>query len=362
MLYGHSESSGVLYGNHINIVSVLNLKKPQMEDKKKFLLDLAKIHDALTTQTENECIRRFLAFKVVLVAMSFEDLVNVRKYPSARKIRDVFLAHTQSSDFFAAFDASEEICKDKIDELISAMEAEMNEAYVPAPELTDTTLFRNITAILEKFHEDFYSGFRLSNNFLCTGEGQIKEISSNPIASVFYRYNSSRELSSFANYFISNLSQFSLSRLMLNSFKIDYILHAVNMCDTIFKDKNNRNSIDGLHEVIQREGIGNIEPLNKLKGEQPFWTLYKELRWLRNKLAGHMDKKEKLTDLMAKLEALNFQKAFDFVNELDKAVRQTSISHIVLRIHYYSFNQRIEDQNIIAMGEFKNRPYFEGKS
>lgn len=356
----------MLYGNHLNIVSVLNLKRPQMEDKKKFLLDLAKIHDALTTQTENECIRRFLAFKVILVAMSFEDLVNVRNYPIARKIRDVFLAHTQSGDFFAAFDASEEICKDKIDELISTMEAEMTEAYVPAPELTDTTLSKKITAIsrlvLEKFHEDFYSGYRVSNNFLCTREGQIKEISSNPIASVFYRYNSSRELSRFANYFILKLSQFSLSRLMLNSFKIDYILHAVNMCDTIFKNKNNRHSIDGLHEVIQREGIGNIEPLNKLKGEQPFWTLYMELRWLRNKLAGHMDKKEQLTGLMAKLDALNFQKAFDFVNELDKAVRQTSISHIVLWSHYNNFNQRIEDQNVIAMSGFKNRPYFGGKS
>lgn len=337
-----------------------------MEDKKKFLMDLAKIHDILTTQTENECIRRFLAFKVVLVAMSFEDLLNVRKYPGARKIRDVFLAHTQSSDFFAAFDASEEICKDKIDELISAMEAEMTEAYVPAPELTDIVLSTNITAIsrlvLEKFNKDFYSGFRVSNNFLCIGEGQIKEISSNPIASVFYRYNSSKELSNFANYFISNLSHFSLSRLMLNSFKIDYILHAVDMCDSIFKDNNNRHSIDGLHEVIQREGIGNIKPLNKLKGEQPFWMIYKELRWLRNKLAGHMDNEEQLTGLIAKLEALNFQKVFDFVNKLDKAVRQTSISHIVLQIHYYSFNQHIEDQNVIAMDGFKNRTYFGGKS
>ena len=137
------------------------------------------------------------------------------------------------------------------------------------PELSDYRLRNDIfeltKKILNKFEEDYFSGFRLNNNFLCARSEQISEISSNPIASVFYRYNSSKQLSFLSNYFISNLVSFPEMSFVLRNAKIDYVLHAVNMYDSIFRDDRNKHSIDGLHEVLLSENIGDISALDVLQ-------------------------------------------------------------------------------------------------
>jgi len=83
---------------------------------------------------------------------------------------------------------------------------------------------------------------------------------------------------------------------------------------------------------------------------------YKELRWFRNKLAGHMDKTEELNDLFIKLDKYNFNKAYDFVNNLDKAVWDAKNTHITLKVNYM-FNERINDENIIEIKGIKNKLY-----
>lgn len=270
--------------------------------------------------------------------------------------------HKQKKNFFEGFDAAEIINALLVDNLIKFMEENSELEGNHFPELDDESRKRSLIAlaklILEKYESDFYSGFRISNNFLCSQRGQIKEISSGPIASVFYRYNSSKELSILANYFFFNLFQFDgFENAIINS-KIDYVLHAVNMCDCIFKDYNNRLSIDGLYEILDSESIGNIEPLRQLKSDSNFWDIYRELRVLRNKLAGHMDKSTSLDNLLNKIKDFDLNSAFNFVNQLDKAVLETSRSHIAIQTHYMLNAQSINDETIIKIKGIQNQPYF----
>jgi len=297
--------------------------------------------------------------------MSFEDLVNNRQFSSIRPIRNIFLAHKQENDFFNAFDASNVIKNDLIEQLLAFMEANANLNENNFPELNDDRLRQDIfeltKQILDKFEEDYFSGFRLSNNFLCAQKDQVAEISSGPIASVFYRYNSSKQLGFLSNYFISNLISHTEMGFVLLNAKVDYILHAVNMFDSIFKDTSNRNSIDGLYEILIANNIGNTAALISLQQDSVFLTSYNQLRTIRNKLAGHMDKMIDLSNLLELVERLDFKIAFDFVNKLDKAVFDTSKTHIAIKVHYLP-NQpgalNIDDRNIIKVNGIQNEPYF----
>lgn len=331
-----------------------------MNEKLNYLLNISKLYESFIELTSNDCLKRFLAFKIVTSAMSFEDLIGSRRYPVMRDIRNVFLAHQQNGEFFDGFSASEEICKTNISALILDMEKYLGSSVNRVVELEDKQLLSDIHAltkqIISKYHKEFHEGFRLSNNFLCSGASQIKEISSNSISSTFYRYNSSKELSIFANFFITNLTSYKLSAILLRSFKIDYILHAINMWDSIFKDTKNRYSIDGLLEVMLNENIGDTTVLSALLVNTDAIKVYKELRWFRNKLAGHMDKKEELSDLFVKLDMYDINQAFDFVNSIDKAVWETKNTHIALKVHYMS-NEKIDGENIIEIKGIKNKTY-----
>ena len=169
-----------------------------MNEKLSFLINSSKLYREFTYLTQNDCLRRFLAFKIILNCMSFEDLVNIRQFESIRPIRNVFLAHKQEGEFFNAFQASNLIKSSLIDQLIAFMEDDAVLDENEFPELYDDVLRKQIfqltKQILSKFEKDYFSGFRLSNNFLCSQKGQISEISSGPIASVFYRYNSTKGL------------------------------------------------------------------------------------------------------------------------------------------------------------------------
>ncbi|EFA9900626.1 hypothetical protein ACOSE7_004339 [Escherichia coli] len=336
-----------------------------MNDKFCFLLKSSLLYKEFTTLTENDCLRRFLAFKIVLNCMSFEDLVGNRQFNSIRSIRDVFLAHKQEGDFFNAFNATNLINSSLIDKMISFMETHTTLDKSTFPELNDNRLrdkiFKVTKAILEKIEEDYFSGYRFSNNFLCTQKKQITEISSGPIASIFYRYNSSKQLGFFSNYFISNLINSHDMSLILHNAKIDYVLHAVNMFDCIFKDTKNIYSIDGLQEVLQAENIGDISALVSLQQDSSLLATYKKLRNIRNKLAGHMDNRNSLEDLLTSLDKLDFEDVFCFVNRLDKAVHDTAKTHVAIGVHYMHNQPRasnIDDLNVIEVNGLENEPYF----
>ena len=259
-----------------------------MEDKKRFLINSVLLYQKIIEKTENNCLRRFLAFKIIVNGMSFEDIANDRQFADIREIRDIFLAHKQNNQFTEAFNSSELIKNKNIGPLIDFMKGhlvdqaniEYFEELTNAEKLTD---FKNLSKlILQKFEEEFYVGYRISNNFLCTGEGQIKEVSSSDLAGAFYRYNSSKELSILSNFFIANLLNYPNYPNALQNFKIDYILHAVNMKDCIFKDNLNRHSIDGLYEVLNSSGIGDTSPLKPLLTDTDFQDKYTEMRHIRN--------------------------------------------------------------------------------
>ncbi|MEZ8042267.1 hypothetical protein ACED25_22145 [Vibrio sp. 1F263] len=331
-----------------------------MKEKLNYLLNVSKMYESIIEQTSNDCLKRFLAFKIILCFMSFEDLIKSRNNKAYRDIRNIFLAHQQNGEFFDAFYASDQITKIKISSTISEMENHLGGDFVKVNEILDANLNNDILSlskgVLGEYHKEFHEGYRLSNNFLFSGGDQIKEISSNPIASSFYRYNSSKELSIFANFFITNFINYNLSDLMLRSFKIDYILHAVNMWDTVFKDNNNRYSIDGLYEIVKKGNIGSIQALDSVRSDTDMLNTYKKLRLLRNKLSGHMDNKIALNTLFTKLDAFDINRAYEFVNVLDKAVWETANTHITMKFRYHS-NLKLKDENIIGIAGIKNRSY-----
>lgn len=335
-----------------------------MEDKKRFLLNSVLLYKKIIAQTDNNCLRRFLAFKIIVNAMSFEEIVNDRQFTDIREVRNIFLAHKQNNQFSKAFNSSELIKNKNIDQLIAFMTGHLadqtNIEYFE--ELTDSAKllkFENLSKqILKLFEEEFYVGFRISNNFLCTGEGQIKEVSSSNLAGSFYRFNSSKELSILSNFFITNLLTYPSYPNALQNFKIDYILHAVNMKDCIFKDTLNGHSIDGLFEVLTATNVGDTTALQGLQTDTPFQTKYDEMRHIRNKLAGHMDKREPLNELLKLVYDFDITTAYDFVNKLDKAVYDTSQTHFAIQHHYHSFNMKMNSKDIIAIEGLKNSDYY----
>ncbi|WP_144266305.1 hypothetical protein [Pontibacter ummariensis] len=336
-----------------------------MEDRKKYLLNSSLLYDSLLRQTDNSCIRRFLAFKIITNAMSYEDLFNNRIFNDFRQIRNVFLAHKQENSFIQAYSTSDSITDNKIQDLLKFMKENLSDPnnYLTFNELIDQSIktdLENLSKqILSLFHEEFYEGFRISNNFLCTGNGQIKEMSSSALSGVFYRYNSSKELSTLANYFISNLIKDPKFENALINFKIDYLLHAVNMYDCIYKDTKNNHSIDGLLEVMQETGMGDTSYLDNLKTDSGHIQIYKSMRQIRNKLAGHMDTKKPLAYHLQKAKDFDISIAYDFVNELDKAVYDAGETHVAIQSNYFNFNLKLDSPDITGMEDFANQNYFD---
>ena len=332
-----------------------------MIDKIKFLLNSVYLYKDYIERAKNNCQRRFLAFKIILNAMSFEDLTSNRQFSYFRQIRNVFLAHKQNDGFFSAFNSSDYIIRSNIELLVQMMESDLSgvSGVRYFPEVINTPTKSRLMDLIEEkltdLHKEFCEGFRLSNNFLCTNKNQIKEVSVNELAGVYYRYNSSKELSILANDMISILYDKSGYDNALLNFKIDYILHAVNMHDTVFKDMHNSYSIDGLYEVVSNGSIVDLAYLDYLRSDTQFNSTYLELRNIRNKLAGHMDNRLPLNLLVQLVNNYNIEDAFGFVNKLDKAVFETSMLHIALRIRYHSVYMQLT--GIKEVMSFQNTDY-----
>lgn len=334
-----------------------------LEDRKTFLLESSRLYDAMTRLTTSEVVRRYLAFRIIVNAMAFEELVGERPHVRLRQIRNVLLAHKQEDDFFEGYKAADEITHIKIAPLLTYMNAKVAiDAAYEIPELSDPAVHKRFSNVMphvfEEFHVDFLSGYRLINNHLCNTGMSIHEISSGSLPGVYYRYHSSMALFQLGQYIFNNT--YAQPELLWTSrhAKLDMLLHAQNLADCVFKDSYNPHSIDGLLEVMTIENIGDAGPLRLLKANPNFNNLYVAIRKLRNKLIGHMDKSSALSVLISDLDALTADSIYDLVNLVDKAVFDASSTHIALRVRSMSGNQPLNNPLIVDLSGLKPTPYF----
>lgn len=335
-----------------------------LEAKKTFLQQGSALYADMIKLAPNDIIRRYLAFRVVVNAMSFEDLVQDRQEPRMREIRNVLLAHKQEGDFFVAQRAAGEIADATIAPLLTRMAAE---TAPPAPsmllpELAGGNAARNLRTLVPqvfaKYDSDFIAGHRIINNFLCLTGSAVQEITEGDLPGVFYRYHSSKALYDLAEYLFNNCVQHAvLSGLAMHT-KLDMLLHAQNMADCAIKDTRNSHSIDGLKEVMESTGIGDPSSLQALDLDATFRATYSRVRRVRNKLIGHMDGSASMADLIVALEALPASDHCDLVNMVDKAVHAASMSHPAIKMRYITGNQVLNDPNIRRIVGREPPPYY----
>ena len=334
-----------------------------LDQKTVFLQQGSELYRIMIALTDSDTVKRYLAFRVIVNAMSFEDLVNDRQRPIMRKIRDTLLAHKQEPGFFEAFQAIDHITRSSIDELLRFMVMHTRRLDPrPAPlEMKDPSVNKRFEAllalVLDHYVENELDGFRLTNNFLAYTGNHVHEVSGGDLAEVFYRYNSSKALFSLSQYIFNNTRRFSDFGTSTRHAKLDMILHAQNMADCAIRDTWNRHSIDGLLEVLQAEGIGDPNPLKALAADPSYQDHYRDVRKVRNALVGHIDTASRLSALLAALDKLPIDKLRDLVNSVDKAVYDTSCSHPAILPRYRSANAPLDNTNIIDIPGFKPKPY-----
>lgn len=325
-----------------------------LEAKKLYLYEVARLCERLVRCTTHECLKRFLAFRLVLAGMAYEELIQIRQFPRFRKIRDVFLAHGQDGDFIRGFNAANDIRASTVRQLMEFMEAHLQ---LPARTTFPDRIDEVASPILSRFEHDFYSGVRISNNFLCACTGQIKEMSSGPLASAGYRFVSSRELAILSNYFLSNLhnepSLMDLQRL----FKSYYILSVVNMYDAIFRDVDNQHAIDGLREVMSADAIGNGNSLDAFRTDAVSGKAYRDLRGIRNRAIGHLDRSKNLSTILYELDAFDMAKAYSLENALFAAVEAAAMSHMAIRARFLLNTTPVGGVMIASEAGLQNAPY-----
>lgn len=331
--------------------------------KKTFLLEGSELYLGLIQRSTSDVIKRYLAFRIIVNGMSFEDLVGNRQDAKMREIRNVVLAHKQESEFFEGHKAADYITMATLKPLLDFMRAETSAPdlnYI-LPENSEQRVSNLLSALVEQvfplYHDDFLSGFRVINNYLCYTGQSIHEISNNDLAGVFYRYHSSKGLYDLAEYLFNNARKLPPLKGLYRHTKLDMLLHAQNMADCIFNDLRNKHSIDGLQEVMTGEGIGDASPLRTLSSDPQYQKLYQEVRNLRNKLVGHMDGSQPLSSLLQALDDLPDEVPSSLVNALDKAVFMAARSHIAIWGRYVTGNQVLRDTNIRDIPGLKLQPF-----
>jgi len=337
----------------------------EKDKKKSFLYRSSLLFDRLIQLAPDDSVRRLLAFRIIVNTMVFEAVVGDRQHQIFRKIRNVLLAHKQEDDFFEGYKATEQISNNTIKSLLSFMHSYMtgsNEVF-SIPELDDAktkNIFESTSQkIMEKFYEEEIKGFRYTNNFLLFSGEASHEISKNDLAGFFFRYSSSVCLMKLSMFFLNNLNDEYGVRTSEKLMKLDFILHAQNMADSIIKDRRNCNSIDGLLEIIEREQIGDSTELNNLKNDVQFQNQYRAVRDIRNKLIAHIDNSMHLKDLLAQLDAIDLSPVYEFDNKIDLAVYKVAQSDMAIKARYNTINTRLNDENVIDIQGLKIEPYYD---
>lgn len=334
-----------------------------LDRKMGFLQQGSELYGIMIGLTDCDTVKRYLSFRIIVNAMSFEDLVNDRQHPTMRKIRDTLLAHKQEPGFFAAFQAVDHITRSSIDELLRYMvKHTCRLAPNPAPlEMTDTDVSKRfkalLTLVLDRYVKDELDGFRLTNNFLAYTGNHVHEVSGGDLSGVFYRYNSSKALFSLSQYIFNNTRHVNGLGTSTRHAKLDMILHAQNMADCAIRDTWNTHSINGLLEVLQAEAIGDSNPLEALAGDRSYQQLYRDVRKVRNTLIGHMDTANSLAALLTALDQLPIESLHYLVNSVDKAVYDTSCSHPAILPRYGSARAPLDNTNIIDIPGLKPKSY-----
>ena len=268
-----------------------------LDQKKMFLLQGSELYTAMIELTNNQVLRRYLAFRIIVNAMAFEELIDDRRDQRMRDIRNVLLAHKQEARFFEAFEAYQEITRLTVAPLLDFMRTKTGtpDPNYLVPELQPGSVKQKLERLVEKvfkmYDEEFLAGNRLTNNFLCYTGNSIHEVSQGDLAGVFYRYNSSKALFILADRILAEAEKDPDLLWLTRHAKLDLLLHAQNMTDCIIKDRLNGHSIDGLLEFMTAGGVGDPAALVALSQDQAFRTKYQQVRFLRNKLIGHMDGK-----------------------------------------------------------------------
>ena len=334
-----------------------------LDQKLVFLQEGSELYRVMIALTDSDTVKRYLSFRIIVNAMSFEDLINDRQHPTMRKIRDTLLAHKQEPGFFEGFHAVDHITRSSIDELLQFM-VRHTCRLDPRPaslEMEDTGVNKRFKAclalVLDRYVKDNLGGFRLTNNYLAYTGNHVHEISSGDLAGAFYRYNSSMALFFLSQYIFNNTSRVSDFGMSTRHAKLDMILHAQNMADCAIRDTWNRHSINGLLEVLQAERIGSPNPLETLVADSSYRQLYRDVRKVRNALIGHMSTACSLSALLTALDQLPIGSLRDLVNSVDKAVYDSSCSHPAIWSRYRSANAPLDNPNIIDIPGFKPKPY-----
>jgi hypothetical protein len=335
-----------------------------LDQKKTFLQQGAALYGEMIKLTTNDVVRRYLAFRIIVNAMSFEDIVGNRQHLRMRNIRDVLLAHKQEPEFFEGHRAADEITDQAITPLLDFMAAETGPPD-PAgvlPELSGgipKVKFENLVPrIFDLYEKEFLAGHRVINNFLCfTGSG-VQEVTTGDLAGAFYRYHSSKALYDLSEYIFNNARLDADLAWLARHTRLDMLLHAQNMADCAIKDTRNRHSIDGILEVMVADRIGDPASLQALASDPVYQAVYARVRTVRNKLIGHMDRAAPLADLVAALDALPETDTCDLVNMVDKAVHTAARSHIAIFGQYITGNQVLDDPAITDIAGIQTRPYY----
>ena len=336
-----------------------------IDSKKTILLQGSHLYNIMITLAPNDVIRRYLAFRIIVNAMSFEDIVQDRRHPRLRKIRDTLLAHKQEGDFFEGYRAVDEITDKSISGLLNFMKSHatvIDEDMMPLEVKSSNMrvkLDSIIAQVLERYTEDFLDGFRIMSNFLCYTGSSVHEISTSSISDVFFRYNSSMSLYQLFQYIFNNTHHDADFLWTSRHAKLDMVLHAQNLADCAIKDNRNRHSIDGLLEAMTNEGIGDPSALTQLSTNSTFQSNYQRVRSVRNKIIGHMDRNRSVESLIAELDDLEISTVHNLVNSVDRAVHHASRSHIAVWTRYASANARLNDDNIVDIQGLETGSYYD---
>jgi hypothetical protein len=323
-----------------------------LHDKKTFLQQGSALYAAAIELTNNQVIRRHLAARIIVNAMAFEDVVDDHRDGQLRRMRDVLLAHKQEPRFSEGFRAFEEIKRTVIDPQLQFMKTEtgapdpawaINELQ-PGPARVKLNLL--FPVVFKKYEDDFLTGSRLINNpFGFTGSS-IHEVSENDLAAVFYRYNSAMASFQLAQYTFNNSRDHGDLIWVTRHAKLDMVLHAQNMADSVFKARHNSHSIDGLLEVMTNLRVGNASALSDFSTDSAYNANYDQVGAVRNKLIGHMDKTIPLSQLMDDLDKLPAETIHDLVNRVDRAVHTAAGTHPAIKMRYVSANVRLDIPNL----------------
>ena len=336
-----------------------------IDSKKTMLLKGSDLYNIMIELAPSDVIRRYLAFRIIVNAMAFEDIVQDRRHSRLRKIRDTLLAHKQEGEFFEGYRAVNEITDNSILGLLDYMQSHtmvIDEDMVP-PEVKVSNVRAKldfiVARVMERYAEDFLDGFRIMTNFLCYTGSNVQEISTSNISDVFFRYNSSMSLYQLFQYIFNNTHRDGDLLWTSRHAKLDMILHAQNLADCAIKDYRNKHSIDGLLEAMNKEHIGDPSALTQLSTNSIFQSDYQSVRSVRNTTIGHMDRSRSVASLIADLDNLKIYTIHNLVNAVDKAIHSASRSHIAIWSRYAAANTRLSDDTIIDIQGLETGSYYE---